>query len=171
MDIRAPTVEDLTDLFGVLETEYFLPHPMTGEAAARIAGHVGRDVYLVGCEGGVTVAYGMLRGWDEGFAIPYLGIAVRPSHYRRGFGRAMMRALQELAQARGAREVRLRVHDENERAQRLYESLGYAYIGRERGERLMRLPLVSARRSRIAPVRSSIGATSPAAANRGATAS
>ena len=83
----------------------------------------------------------MLRGWDEGYAVPSLGIAVRTSAQGRGLGRLMMAHLHAEAGRRGATVVRLRVHPDNVRARRLYESLGYAYAGEDRGELVMLVDL------------------------------
>ena len=83
----------------------------------------------------------MLRGWDEGYDVPSLGIAVRVDHYRHGHGRVMMTALHATAWSRGAGAVRLRVAPANQNARRLYDSLGYQDVGQERGERLMLLDL------------------------------
>lgn len=138
---QAVSAPALADLFAAIDTTYFHPHPMTPAEAKRIAAYDGQDVYLVSEVDGVYVAYGMLRGWDEGYAVPSLGIAVRRDAYGQGYGRAMMAALHEAARARGATSVRLRVHPANGRARSLYESLGYVDQGEERGERLMTLEL------------------------------
>jgi hypothetical protein len=45
--------------------------------ALRIADHVGRDACAIQVDGPRPVAYGMLRGLDEGDATPSLRIAVR----------------------------------------------------------------------------------------------
>jgi ribosomal protein S18 acetylase RimI-like enzyme len=79
----------------------------------------------------------MLRGWDEGYTTPAVGIAVRPDARGKGFGRTMMAHLHLEAQNRGATRVRLRVNSDNVVARRLYESLGYVYAGEERGELVM----------------------------------
>jgi RimJ/RimL family protein N-acetyltransferase len=42
-----------------------------------------------------------------------------------------------IAASRGAARVRLRVHHANARARHLYESLGYVYAGKDRGELVM----------------------------------
>ena len=131
----------LTELFGSLDATRFHPHPFTHEEADRIARYPGRDLYAVLEADGRFVAYGMLRGWDEGYAVPSLGIAVRPDAQGRGYGRRMMAWLAAEARSRGADRVRLRVHPENTPARRLYESTGYAYVGEERGELVMVLEL------------------------------
>jgi ribosomal protein S18 acetylase RimI-like enzyme len=79
----------------------------------------------------------MLRGWNEGYATPSVGIATRTDSLRRGYGRLLMQHLHQLAREHGADSVRLRVSADNFRARRLYESLGYAYAGEDRGELVM----------------------------------
>ena len=131
------TASELAELFAAVDPTYFHPHPLTPECAADIASYKGRDVYLVLRDEGRPVAYGFLRGWDEGYAVPSLGIAVRTDAQGRGFGRSMMEQLHDVARERGARQIRLRVHPDNVGARRLYESLGYQDVGVERGEILM----------------------------------
>jgi lipopolysaccharide/colanic/teichoic acid biosynthesis glycosyltransferase/ribosomal protein S18 acetylase RimI-like enzyme len=130
----------LLDLLEGIDRAFFRPHPFTLAEAERIASHTGRDVYGMLMDGDRAVAYGLLRGLDEGYATPAVGVAVRSDMQGRGLARATMIALQAEGRARGAEGVRLRVHADNARARRLYESLGYAYRGEERGELVMVLP-------------------------------
>ena len=139
--VAAEDVAALAELLAAIDPTYFHPHPFTREEAERRALYQGKDVYAVLEDGGRLVAYGMLRGWDEGYAVPALGIGVRRHSGGRGFGRAMMIWLQEEARRRGASRIRLRVHPDNGPARALYESLGYRYEGEERGELLMILEL------------------------------
>ena len=132
---------ELGELLSRIDTTYFRPHPMTAEGAKRVASVRGQDLYLLGLIGDKPVAYGMLRGWDEGYLVPSLGIGVDRDRVHQGFGRAMMLALHEAARERGATRVRLRVHPDNAAAAALYRSLGYREHGRERGEILMFLDL------------------------------
>jgi len=129
--------DTLADLLSRIDTTHFRPHPMDADEAWRIANLDGQDLYLLGFVGGEAVAYGMLRGWDEGYSVPSLGIGVPRDRMRQGFGRAMMLALHEAARQRGAARIRLRVHPENTGAAALYRLLGYRTAGKERGEILM----------------------------------
>jgi ribosomal protein S18 acetylase RimI-like enzyme len=131
----------LGDLLEQIDTTYFRPHEMTADGADRIAGLHGRDVYLIGFADGEPVAYGMLRGWDEGYPIPSLGVAVRHDRVRKGYGRAMMLALHRVVRESGSDRVRLRVNLSNVAAFFLYRSLGYRPGGFERGELVMHLDL------------------------------
>lgn len=127
----------LAEVFSDLGGAFFRPHAFTPEEAQRLAHHSGRDVYAILLNDGRPVAYGMLRGWDEGYLTPSLGIAVRSGARGNGYGRLMMAHLHQEARARGVTQLRLRVHPDNFIAKRLYESLGYAYSGEDRGELLM----------------------------------
>ena len=109
---------------------------MTCEHAEVICNHRGLDIYCGAfLEDEVLVAYGILRGWDEGFEIPSLGILVSRPHRGRGIGRRVMNALHSLARLRGAESVRLRVAPGNSAARALYEAMGYVFDGTmDRGE-------------------------------------
>lgn len=106
---------------------FFSPHGSDAETLTHIAQNVRKDVYLLGMLDGEVLVYGLLRGWDEGFEIPSLGIAVAPKVRGLGLGRAMMLWLHASAAVRGARKIRLRVLSSNLKAHHLYVSLGYVF--------------------------------------------
>lgn len=121
----------LAAFFSALEaagdTAEFHPHPFTpAEAAARCA-HAGEDLYVAIFEGDTVLGYGMLRGWDAGYAIPSLGIALHPDARGQGLASLLMGYLHALARRRGAPRVRLKVYAHNHAAVRLYERLGYRF--------------------------------------------
>jgi GNAT superfamily N-acetyltransferase len=113
------------DLCSASDERWFHPHPLTAAHAARLADYRGRDLYYVATRGEAVLAYGLLRGWDEGYETPSLGIAVHPASRGRGLARPFMIFLHAAARQQGARRVRLRVYPDNTPARRLYESLGY----------------------------------------------
>jgi len=104
---------------------FFHPHPLTAKEAAVRANYSGRDFYCVMLQENAVIGYGMLRGWDEGYAIPSLGIALDPSIRGRGYGLILMNFLHDAAKKRGATRIRLKVDSRNHRAIELYRSLGY----------------------------------------------
>jgi ribosomal protein S18 acetylase RimI-like enzyme len=154
--VTRETEAELAEIFSEIDDSFFRPHPFTREEARRIAGQAGRDVYALLMDGTEPIAYGMLRGWDEGYTTPSLGIAVRSRWRRRGYGRQMMEHLHSEARRRGAQHVRLRVHPQNVAARSLYESLGYVPIGEDRGELVMMVDLdrTGSLRGRSVPVAS-----------------
>lgn len=139
--VRPTDRRALEVLFAGLDTTWFRPHDLGPVGAREVASHMGRDVYLIGFLGSEPVAYGMLRGWDEGYRVPSLGIAIRDGYRDRGLGRQMMHALHGAVRARGGDRVRLRVAPGNARARHLYATLGYRQVGVERGELVLLLDL------------------------------
>ena len=141
---------DLSSLFAAIaadqKAKYFHPHPLNTAEAERRAAYAGRDYYCVAYLDGAPAAYGMLRGWDEGYAEPSLGLAVVPAFQGRGLGRALTEHLHEIARARGATTVRLKVYAENATARALYAKLGYAFEASKPGEELGRLRVAWPRR-------------------------
>jgi ribosomal protein S18 acetylase RimI-like enzyme len=119
----------LAALFAALDGggdgRWFHPHPLTAAEAARLCAYRGRDLYYAAADQGGVLAYGLLRGWDEGYEVPSLGVAVHPAARGGGLAKAFMLFLHAAAAARGARQVRLKVYPDNTPARRLYEGLGY----------------------------------------------
>jgi ribosomal protein S18 acetylase RimI-like enzyme len=76
----------------------------------------------------------MLRGWDEGFEVPSLGIATRSSVRGTGLGGLLVQFLHAAACRRGANRVILKVYKDNIPARRLYEKLGYRFVDEGAGE-------------------------------------
>ena len=107
------------------DENFFHPHPLTAEEAAARANYSGRDFYCVMLLENDVIGYGMLRGWEEGYAIPSLGIALDPATRGRGYSRVLMNFLHNVAKERGADRVRLKVDPRNRVAIELYRSLGY----------------------------------------------
>jgi GNAT superfamily N-acetyltransferase len=126
--------------------KWFHPHPFTEKEASLRVNYSGRDAYYAVVLRGEIIAYGMLRGWDEGFNIPSLGIAVHPLHEGRGIARVFIRFLHLVAIYKGAERVRLKVHTENARARQLYEGIGYHFSSSE-GESLVGTRIL--RRTRV----------------------
>jgi GNAT superfamily N-acetyltransferase len=129
--------KSLARLFSTIawEAPRFTPHPMSEAQAEHIATYQGPDVYAGAWVGGPLMAYGFLRGWDAGYAVPSLGIYVAPSARGTGLSVKLMRYLHTVAGAKGATQVRLRVCPDTTPARRLYAKCGYTFDGTiERGE-------------------------------------
>jgi len=128
-----PLMDFLRDLSEAGDSELFCPHAFTDAAVRQIISRTHKDTYYVLLEGKRVLGYGMLRGWDEGFEIPSLGIAIHPAVRGVGLGNVFMGILHASARRRGAEKVRLRVKRENIRAAKLYEHLGYKFEHEEAG--------------------------------------
>lgn len=84
---------------------------------------VDRDLFLVGTRNGAVVAsvmggYEGHRGW-----INYL--AVKPSEQRKGYGQAIMSAVEMLIRQKGCPKINLQVRASNEGAIAFYTAIGY----------------------------------------------
>jgi [ribosomal protein S18]-alanine N-acetyltransferase len=116
------------------DTRYFHPHPFTFEMAEKIAAYEGKDLYFLQVKDCEITGYAMLRGWDENFTIPSLGIVIHPTFRDQGLGKEFMPFLHDQARRKRAKKVRLKVHSENEKARKFYEKLGYRFTDEENGQ-------------------------------------
>jgi ribosomal protein S18 acetylase RimI-like enzyme len=107
------------------DAQFFSPHPTSDAAIDALARNADKDLYCLLVEGESVLGYGLLRGWDEGYEIPSLGIAIHPSARGSGLGKLVMHFLHASASRRGAKKIRLRVRKNNREAVKLYEDLGY----------------------------------------------
>lgn len=103
----------------------FNPFPMNGETARRIALAPRRDRYYGAFIDAALVALSMLRGWDEGYAIPSFGIIVDHRFHNRGIGAAMTEFTVEEARRMGCARVRLSVYASNPAAVHVYTARGF----------------------------------------------
>lgn len=130
--------QPLAELFRALKTagddKDFHPHPLSDEEAKRRAHYSGKDLYYVLVEGNKVLGYGMLRGWDEGYEVPSLGIAIHPSVRRMGLGELLIHFLHATARRRGASKIRLKVYPDNTAAVTLYKRFGYTFQAEEAGQ-------------------------------------
>ena len=106
---------------------YFVPHEFTDKMAKEICNYSGKDLYICIVYDGAVVGYGMLRGWDEGYEVPSLGICLSSSVRGKGLGKMFMHYLHSLAKMSGAQKVRLKVFKNNKKAHSMYKSLGYEF--------------------------------------------
>ena len=119
---------------GAGDERFFHPHPLTREEAERRCRYVGQDAYYICTEGTIVLGYGMLRGWDAGYEVPGLGIAISPLARGKGLATAMVHFLHAVASCRGAERVRIKVYPDNSQALKLYKKIGYHICGEEDGQ-------------------------------------
>ncbi len=112
---------------------FFHPHPLTAEEAQKRAAYQGRDFYCVQVLEGEIIGYGMLRGWDEGYEIPSIGVVVDPSVKGKGYGRSLMKFLRAAARERGANRLRATVNPDNVKMVAYCRSQGYVFQDLENG--------------------------------------
>ena len=123
-------LQELIRFYTSIEADqaYFHPHPFSEEYASQLIHYNGKDLYYVITNSDKMITgYGMLRGWDEGYKIPSLGIIVHPDWRGKGLGYLLMLFLHQAAKARGAEKIRLKVYPDNTQAVHVYQKLGYVF--------------------------------------------
>jgi [ribosomal protein S18]-alanine N-acetyltransferase len=139
--LRASQVEALARMLSAIdrvgESRRFHPHPFARDYLDTLCDDRLQDLYYVLATGNAVIGYGLLRGWDEGYTVPSLGLAIHPEHRRAGHGAVLMHFLHSAARARGANRVRLRVHAGNDTAIRLYRVVGYQFEPATDGDGLL----------------------------------
>lgn len=109
-------------------TNDFSPHPFDEDYARFVCHYEGKDAYYaVLLDEEEIIAYCMMRGWDEGYEIPSLGLCVLKKYQGFGLGRAIMSFLEASSRLRGCSKVMLKVKKDNVAARNLYAGLGYVF--------------------------------------------
>ncbi|WP_091230829.1 ribosomal protein S18-alanine N-acetyltransferase [Microbacterium sp. 3J1] len=128
MTLRAATADDLDAIMAIerrsFPTDAWSPELM----AAELESPHGR--YLVDEVEGTIIGYGGVRALQGGADADIQTIALDAVHRGSGRGRALLRALLDAAEERGAQEVFLEVRADNPSAEGLYLSEGFEEIGR-----------------------------------------
>ncbi len=119
--LRPATGEDAAEVSRLLEAAFGLPAAGLSERLGS-----GQEPTLLVESGGATV--GTVRLTRHGEEAGIYGLAVNPAWQRRGIGRAVLEQVCEQLRREGARRVGLEVAVDNERALRLYTSVGFRAI-------------------------------------------
>lgn len=132
MQIKKLEPSDIDNLieFGkrnIEEFKYFHPHVFDKETLLHILGKIEKDLYYVIIFNNLIIGYGMLRGMDEGYEIPSLGIAIDKDYSGKGLGSLLMTFLETTAKLHKYTKMRLRVNEDNQKAISLYKKLGYNF--------------------------------------------
>ena len=124
-------IDQLASFFELIKSKrddkYFHPHPFNKKKAEELGNYTGKDLYFLQTNENEICGYGMLRGWDEGYPVPSLGIIIHPDYKGRGLGKKFMDILHDRARQKGAKQIRLKVYLENKSAIALYKNMGYVF--------------------------------------------
>ena len=132
-ELRRSDMDSVSGFFKEIDNERyktnFYPHPFTELEARRVCCYQGRDQY-VGVflkEADEMVGYGLLRGLDEGYEIPSLGLCILHAYQGRGLGQMLMSYLVLACEKLGMKRVMLKVKRENAKARSLYEKANFVF--------------------------------------------
>lgn len=107
-------------------TDFFHPFELTLDMAAKLLQKNRSDLFFVMEKNGNFIAFSMLRGWDDGYAIPAFGIFVDHTQHGKGFGRLMTEWTLRWADQMPCESIRLTTYQDNQMALKLYKSLGFS---------------------------------------------
>lgn len=102
---------------------YFKPHKFNYITVLKNI--FSKDIFIIQMVNNKVIGYGMLRGWNEGFDIPSLGIMIDKNHRGMGLSRHLMNYLHKVAKEKKSNKIMLKVYKNNTIAVNLYRSLGY----------------------------------------------
>jgi len=106
-------------------TSSFNPFPMTRDAAVQLLDPSNKDYFFaLECDGAL-VGFSMLRGYDEGFAIPSFGIFIDHRHQGRKLGTLLTQWTLRWADYLQAPRTRLTVYKTNAAGVAVYQKLGF----------------------------------------------
>ncbi|GAA2735151.1 hypothetical protein GCM10009867_16820 [Pedococcus aerophilus] len=133
LTVAVVTEEDLDDLAPSLlaYARFYREDPsvdeLTSMARALIATGGGTQLIARDGDGAVAGHATVLWSWDTTLGLPLAvmeDLYVHADHRSQGAGRAVLEACRSLAADRGCRWLQWQTAPDNERAQRLYDSLG-----------------------------------------------
>lgn len=115
---------------------FFHPHPSDSLTLAGICQNPGKDYYCGAFAGSAIEGYGMLRGWNEGYSEPSLGLAVSPKCQGAGLGKLLLQHLHAESRQRGYNCIRLTAYEKNSRAVAFFAKNGYSFTPWKQGRLL-----------------------------------
>jgi ribosomal protein S18 acetylase RimI-like enzyme len=124
-ELQYKYADSLVDFYDRNQFDFFKPHEFNNETIRDILISKNHDMYYVVTLHDNVIAYGVLRGMDEGYSIPSLGIAIDKNYQGLGIGRLFMGFLEMSCKLKGYKSIRLRVIKENLKAIKFYKDLGY----------------------------------------------
>ena len=119
--------KDINELYIFLlknKNIYFTPHIIDKDII--IENINSDDKYYILKIAEIIVGYGMLRGYDEGYIIPSLGIMIDKDYRGLGYSKLLMLLLENEA-SKTSDKIRLTVFKENKKAISLYKKLDYIF--------------------------------------------
>lgn len=117
-----------------IDNNLFHPHELSYLGLNKAVLSNPLDYYVILIHNNYILSYGLLRGWQDGFEIPSLGIMVDKNHRGKGISIKMMSHLHETAGIKGSSKIRLSVYKINLSAINLYSKLGYVFSDKNHEE-------------------------------------
>lgn len=115
------------EFFRAIEGDkFFHPFPFNEETIDKIFS-AKKDVYRFMVYGVMINGMFMLRGLDEGYDIPSLGMIVHPKYRGKGIGTDMLEEAIKICKKKECKKIRLSVDKDNTIARKMYIKAGFKF--------------------------------------------
>jgi ribosomal-protein-alanine N-acetyltransferase len=129
VELAAMTLDDLDEVLEIERLSFKTPWSRAAFRYEITQNRVAR-CFVARVDGRIA---GYLCLWEIGHEIHITNLAVHPNRRGQGLARALLQAMLDDGRARGVTLAFLEVRPTNLEALGLYESLGFAVIGRRKG--------------------------------------
>jgi RimJ/RimL family protein N-acetyltransferase len=129
-NLQLVNIAHLCNIFNqsVIEyNQYFIPFQFEYKVFKQILLQKKRDLYFGIFFNNVIIGFYMLRGFDEGFAIPSYGVWISKDFSTNGLAKLTMYHALCICKLLKVKEIMLKVHPENVIAKRIYENFGFTF--------------------------------------------
>jgi len=106
------------------KSKYFIPHKYDKDTIIKNIKSKDKYYIIINNKNDI-ISYGMLRGYEEGYEIPSLGIIIDKKYRKRGLSILFMTFLEINAKLLNANSIRLTVIKNNKIAINLYKKRKY----------------------------------------------
>ena len=117
-------IDDLNKFLVKNDSSFFTPHKYTKDILINNICSI--DKYYLMIKSDIIIGYGMLRGYEEGYDIPSLGIMIDKDYRGKGYSKKMINFLENETY-KTSEKIRLTVFKKNKIAISLYKSMGYVF--------------------------------------------
>jgi ribosomal protein S18 acetylase RimI-like enzyme len=123
MKVREFTIDDYPVVRDLWQTAGLVLRPGDELEDVKLKLQRDPDMFLVAVEDEEIVG-SVIGGWDGRRGWIY-HLAVKPRYQRKGIGRRLVREVEELLLAKGAKKVNAQVYKWNERSSEFFKAVGY----------------------------------------------
>lgn len=109
-------------------SQYFTPFSFDVETLTDLLTKKRLDLYFAIVQCKSVAGFYMLRGFDQGYAIPAYGVWIAPAFSGCGLALMTLNHAVVTCQAVGCREIMLKVHPNNLHAKAIYEKYGFKQV-------------------------------------------
>jgi ribosomal protein S18 acetylase RimI-like enzyme len=107
--------------------KYFQPHPFTLEYLHNLSTSYEKDCYYLMVFDNKVIGYGMLRGLDNGYEVPTMGVSIDYKFRNNGLATLFINFMEMTCKLNGISKVRIGVMKGNYSVELLYKNLGYTF--------------------------------------------